>query len=212
MKKTVELVNLWGDFEEKHPNAAIEDFCRYYLTISREKDNTRELFNGDKPDNIPSTLGKLIVWLSRLATNYNVLALSEINIKHFEEFLLLNSVKILKEPKKTEAIYYNMIELSTGLNFLTSLKERGYITEYDDKLDKRSKRLKLTKNGEATLKKCYNQLHKVSGILLGDMSDEDIQLCILLLGGIEDKFSSAWLRHRSMAFGEILKEMGSKSV
>src|ERR1700722_14183236 len=31
MNKTVELVNAWSAFEEKHPDGNMEDFCRYHL-------------------------------------------------------------------------------------------------------------------------------------------------------------------------------------
>ena len=36
MNKTVELVKLWGDFEEQHPESTLEDFFHYQLAKKLE--------------------------------------------------------------------------------------------------------------------------------------------------------------------------------
>ena len=202
MNKTVELVNLWGDFEAKHPNAELEDFCRYYLSVNREKISSRELFNGFMPPYSNITLTKLINWITRLYNVYADSAMTGLKVKNLEEFIILNAVSVLKDPKKTEAIYYSFQELSTGLNILTVLKCKGYITEYDDPNDKRSKRVALTEEGKIILEECYVQLRKISEIILHDFADEDIDLCILILKDIEIKFSSIWQHHTNMPLNE----------
>jgi hypothetical protein len=37
MNTTVKLVNEWGDFEAKHPNANVDDFCRHYLASHQQQ-------------------------------------------------------------------------------------------------------------------------------------------------------------------------------
>jgi Transcriptional regulators len=212
MNKTVQLVNLWGDFESKHPEAEIEDFCRYYISASKEKISSRELFNGFTPPYPHVTLIKLINWIAKLFLTYADSVLSGMKIKNIEEFLLLNAVAVLKDPKKTEAIYFNFQELSTGLNLLSILKCRGYITEYDDPNDKRSKRVELTAEGEEILQTCYTELRKVSEVVFTDVAEDDINLCILLLKDIEIKFSSLWQQHKCKSFDNVYEEITGKKV
>jgi DNA-binding MarR family transcriptional regulator len=207
MNKTVDLVNHWAEFEAKHPNAGIEDFCLYYLSKSREKVSARPLFNGMMPPHSNIVLIKLMDWIVRLNRVYLDAALTGINLKQLDEFILLNAIAQLQEPKKTEAINFSFHELSTGLNLLSSLKCQGYITETDDLTDKRSKRVALTSAGRDILHQCYAKFAKASEIILHDMSEEDIDLCILLLRDIEIKFSGIWQHHKGKTLDEIYQEV-----
>jgi DNA-binding MarR family transcriptional regulator len=207
MNKTVELVNLWANFEEKHPNSNIDDFCLYYLSKSKEKELPRQLFDGLIPSHPNIVLLKLFDWIIRLHRSYANTTLEELKLKHFDEFLLLNAVAQLKNPRKTDAINLTMHELSTGLNLISNLRTQGYITEYDDPVDKRSKRLELTEEGSNLLKECYKKFHKISRIIFNDIPPEDIDLCILLLRDIEIKFSGLWHSHKGKNIDDIFKEI-----
>ena len=138
---------------------------------------------------------------------YIRIAMRDLKINHFEEFSLLSAVANLDNPKKTEVIYHTINELSTGLNLLSGLKKRGYITEHDDTEDKRSKRLRLTPKGEKILAECYKKFSKVPEMLFMEMTDDDIDLCIQLLKNIEIKFSKLYLRHRDAAFEEVFQNI-----
>ena len=61
---------------------------------------------------------------------------------------MLATIHPEKNPKKTEVIYANLFELSSGTDMLNRMKKRGLIKEYDDQVDKRSKRIELTPKGE----------------------------------------------------------------
>jgi DNA-binding MarR family transcriptional regulator len=207
MDKVVELVNSWADFKEKHPNGEIEDFCLYYLSKSRDKELPRQLFDGFAPPHSNIVLMKLLDWIVRLHRIYASAAMADIKLKHFEEFMLLNAVAMLKNPRKTDAINFTMHELSTGLNLLADLKIQGYINEYDDPQDKRSKRLELTEAGAKIIKECYAKFSKVSEIIFHDMPHEDVNLCILLLRDIEIKFSGIWQQHKGKSIEEIYNSL-----
>ncbi|MGE5353889.1 MAG: MarR family winged helix-turn-helix transcriptional regulator [Acidobacteriota bacterium] len=207
MNKTAEIANLWAGFEEKHPDAEIEDFCLYYLSKSRETELPRQLFDGYSPSNHRVVLIKLLDWIIRLHRIYANAALEDLNLKHFDEFMLLNAVAHLKNPRKTDAINFTMHELSTGLNLLSDLRNEGYIVEYDDPADKRSKRLELTEEGSRLLNECYRKFSKVGEIIFHDMPLEDIDLCILLLRDIEIKFSGLWQHQKGKSIEEIYAEV-----
>ena len=211
MNKTVNLVNLWGEFEAKHPEAEIEDFCRYHLTSTREKENAGKLFGGMMPPTDKIILSKLIQRLSTFQQSYANAALESIPIKQLEEFLVLNAVANLKEGKKTEIIHTVLMELSTGLNILSNLLKQEFITEEEDKIDKRSKRIKITPKGEAVLQDCYRQMRKANAFMFQDMEEEDILLTIQLLKNADIRHSALWQQNKGKTFDEIERSTSNDS-
>jgi DNA-binding MarR family transcriptional regulator len=108
-----------------------------------------------------------------------------------------------KNPRKTEVIYANLFELSSGTDMLNRLKKRNLIREYNDKEDKRSKRIELTAKGEKVAEQCIERIEKNAVMMAHDLSGDEKELCIQLLKGIEIKFSSLWQQHRSKSFDEV---------
>jgi len=205
--KTVKIVNEWAAFEEKYPDAGIDEFCRYYLIKAREKKNPEELFQGVMP---PLPRMVLIKLLGRIVGLYQVYAdpaLAEIGIRHLGDFLFLNVIYHAREPRKTEVIYETMTELSTGLLILSYLKQKKLITERADPTDKRSKRVKITAEGTKVLFKCYEQLGKTGDLMFGDMPDDDISLCVQLLKHVDLKYSKLWQQHKGLPLDEVIEKM-----
>lgn len=213
MNKTVELLNEWAAYEAKHPGAGIDDFCRFRLQKVQADKQKGALFNGLVPPHEKSVLSKLLVRLSKLINNYNELALKGLNIKQMDDFKLLTTIADLKNPRKTEVIYYDIMELSTGLLILERLKKQGYITEKADETDKRSKRLYITRKGEKVLRECYACLWNVSEMLYQDMQPEDVGRVIKLLQDIDIKFSTLFHKQKTSTFPEIFESVtGRKYV
>jgi DNA-binding MarR family transcriptional regulator len=203
MNLTAQLVNFWAEFEEKHKGAGIEEFCRHHLATADNEKIYKNLFAGEMPPRPDIVLSKLLDRFARLHMIYIQLAMEGLKIKHFEEFSLLSAISQLKTPRKTEVIYHTLNELTTGLNLLASMHDRGLIAEQDDPDDKRSKRLRLTPKGEKLLKSCYERFSKVPEILFMDIPTEDILLCIQLLKNIELKFSNLRKQHKGQSFDKI---------
>jgi DNA-binding MarR family transcriptional regulator len=198
MNKTVELVNAWSAFEEQFPDGSIDEFCRRHLA-SRQlrmeapgKDGEGAGKAGAFAMPPESRLMRLVGRIARLHAGYAMAALEGTPLNSIEEFGLLSTIRQLNEPKKTEAISACLYELSTGTDMLARLRKKGLFTEYNDKADKRSKRLKLTKKGEAVLDECHERVKKLAKTMMGDLREEDQRICIQLLKGVEDKFVGLW--------------------
>ncbi|SEW53031.1 DNA-binding transcriptional regulator, MarR family [Chitinophaga arvensicola] len=206
MNKAVELITEWGAFDDQHPEGSIEDFCRHYLAHQKERKPVppegRFL-----PVHSDGVLMRIIGRIFKLHTIYTVAALDGTGINTIDEYSLLNTVAQVGEPRKTEAIYAALQELSTGTDKLNRLKKLGYLTEYDDKDDKRSKRLKVTPKGEKVLIQCRRRISQLAEMMFHDMADDDRKLCIQLLKGVETKFSSIWQSHKGKDFEEIYGEV-----
>src|SRR5450755_2999705 len=192
MNKTVELVNCYAEFEESYPDASIGDFCRHYIASQQNKETLGNLFDGEMPPRADIILTKLMDRIARIHMIYIQIAMKGMKIQHFEEFSLLSAIAQLKNPRKTEVIYHTINELSTGLSLLGGLLKKSCITEYDDPEDKRSKRLRLTPKGDKLLRACYKQFSRIPEMMLMEVPEEDLEICIQLLKNVEIKFSKLW--------------------
>jgi DNA-binding MarR family transcriptional regulator len=205
MNKTVELVKQWGLFEEQYPDGSLEDFHRYRLAIVNER------IKSPPPEGklIPDLNGRLVILLRRIGKfhiSYSNKALEGTGMEQIEEFGILVTIYNMGSPIKSEAIYNNIIELSSGTNMLIRMKKRGLVTEYDDALDKRVKRLKVTEKGEAVLKIAKDKVLQVAYMMVHDLTDEDKQLCIQLLTPIDKRFSGMYQKQKNKSFDDIYLE------
>jgi DNA-binding MarR family transcriptional regulator len=203
MNKTVELVNEWAKYETRHPDGGVADFCRYYLAHQNEKPLKGALVGGVIPAVADGLLLKIIGRISKLNMLYANMALRGTEVNQIEEFGMLAYIKQNKNPRKTEVIYASLFELSSGTDMLKRLQKRGLIKEYDDKEDKRSKRVELTAKGEKIVEVCYGRIVKNAKMLMHDLAEDDKSLCIQLLKGVEMKFSSIWPQHKGKPFTEV---------
>jgi DNA-binding MarR family transcriptional regulator len=208
MEKTIELVNLWGAFARQHPEGSIEDFCRHLLIHKRESGVKKgPLLGGVVPMQTDGQLMKLIGRIHKLHVIYVSSAFEGTPLNQIEEFGFLVTIQQRKNPKKSEVIYSNLMELSSGTDLLNRLKNKGLIKEYDDTEDKRSKRVSLTSAGEKTVMTCLDRVLKLAKMMLFEMTEDDKQLCIQLLKSVEIKFSSMVQKHKGETFDDIYKEL-----
>lgn len=240
MNKTVELVNAWGEYEQSHPGAEIEEFCRYYLISRQEKIAGQESIDHKQIDHkqvdhkqghgrqqdeqghysdpgyppggdmlaIPQgMLLKVMARLARLNAIFAAKALEGTGVTQVDEFAMLQVILRLKEPRKSDIINAVITELSSGTDMLSRLKKKNFLTEFADKTDRRSKRVKLTPMGAKVTEVCVRRMIKCAKMLLGDLTDEDVKLCTQLLSREEMKFAQIWQQSKMASFEEIYQKV-----
>ncbi|HTD99435.1 MAG TPA: MarR family winged helix-turn-helix transcriptional regulator [Mucilaginibacter sp.] len=207
MNKTVKLVNEWGNFEAKHPNANIDDFCRHYLASHQKQKVKGPLTGGVVPPTSEGLLLKMIGRINKMNMSYANSALEETGLNQVEEFGMLLTIQQEGSPRKTDIIYANLFELSSGTDMLNRLKKRNLVKEYDDQDDKRSKRVELTPAGLKAIELCMMRMRKVASMMTKELSEDDKQLCIQLLKNIEIKFSKVWQQHKGKPFDEVYENV-----
>jgi DNA-binding MarR family transcriptional regulator len=211
MNKTVELVNTWAAYEEKNPQATIEEFCRHYVGRKQQKKTKGTLVGGVIPPVNEALLLKIIGRISKLNMSFANMALKGTGLNQIEEFGILQTIKQEKNPKKTETIYANLYELSSGTDMLARLIKRGLIKEYEDKEDKRSKRIELTAKGHKIVEESKTRLIRNAKMVMHDLSEDDTALCIQLLKNVEIKFSALWQKYRGGTFEELYEDAMSNA-
>ena len=193
MNKTVELLNLWASYEEKNPKADLAQFCQAYLVSQESKANPATFWQSPVPPDRVSLLVKLMGRITKLHTLQAVAAFKEYGLTSFDEFLYLSSVAYTLNLKKTDVIGAHFNELSSGLLILDRLKKAGLILEKGDELDKRTKRLMITKKGQTQLEACYRKLDEVNQLCFGELAEDQVNVCVHLLQPVEASLAKQWL-------------------
>jgi len=196
MNKTVDLINHWAVFEKGHPDAEMLDFCRYMLVKEREYEEDQGFLGGAIPPDLHSKFAKLIGRITKIHASLSLPVLKEHGISGFEDFAFLNSVYKLEQPRKTDVINTNFIELSSGLLIIDRLKKNGWVSEKSDEVDKRSKRLSILPEGKKVLELVYKRMAELNQQCFGDIPDDDIMLCIQLIAPVEAALMTSWLKSR----------------
>ncbi|RFM26180.1 MarR family winged helix-turn-helix transcriptional regulator [Deminuibacter soli] len=212
MNKAVALITAWGDFDARYPESSLEDFCRYYLNTNDTKSTAVAKSPWQMPVSTDFVLMRLVGRIYKLHSFYAAIAMDGTGINTSEEFSLLNAIDGLNEPRKTEAISKALFELSTGSDMLSRLKKIGYISEYADAEDGRSKRLKMTAKGSKALATCRKRMNLLAEMEFHDLTTDEKKLCIHLLNTVDNKFSAAWLLHKGKRFEDIYKEVTAEPV
>ena len=205
MNKTAVLVAQWAAFESQYPEGSLEDFFRYSLA-EKVKPRSVPSLSGKL---IPDLNGRLVILLRRIGKfhiAYSNIALEGTGLAQMEEFGILVTIFNMGNPIKSETIYNNIMELSSGSNMLIRMKKRGLVREYDDKEDKRQTRLELTPKGKKVLFQAKDRVMKMAGMLVHDLSDADKELCIQLLSPIDRRFSGLFQKQKSKDFETIYEE------
>jgi len=209
MNKTVQLVNEWATFQNSHPEASIEDFCRYYVTTQHANQTIGPNFQGTGAPPSPGPyLMKLLGYIVRIFQTYMGNAFADIpEIKQSDDFYFLNQISHLGEGRKTDVINAQLVGLSTGIDVLNRLLTNGLIEERNDPADKRARLIKLTEKGRQVLHQCYWQAGKVSDIMFQEVNEQDILLAIQLLRGIEIKHAALVFELRDRPLDEIYEKV-----
>jgi DNA-binding MarR family transcriptional regulator len=205
MNKTAILVAQWAAYDEGHPEATLEDFFRYSLAGKPRP------VSGKEPAGklLPDLNGRLVILLRRIGKfhiAYSNIALKGTGLDQMEEFGILVTIFNKGNPIKSETIYNNIMELSSGSNMLTRMKKRGLLREYDDKEDKRQTRLELTPKGKKTILQAKDRVMKMAGMMVHALSDADKELCIQLLSPIDRRFSGLFQKQKNKDFETIYEE------
>ena len=196
MNKTVELVTLWATYEEENPKAEISQFCQAYLVNQEQKNKKVAFWESPVPPDSASLLTKLIGRIARLHNLYAMAAFKDCGLSSFDDFLYLNSIANTSNSKKTDVILANFNELSSGLLILDRLKKAKLIVEQGDELDRRTKRLDITREGASVLRACYQKLNEVNNMFFSELAEEQVKWCIQLLQPVEASLARQWLEDK----------------
>lgn len=198
MHKAVELLVKWDTFNQHHPDASLEDFCRYLLAQKRATEN-------------PATQsGQLLRIMGRIMSAFGLYhrkAMAQTGMPSTESFFFLNGIAHFGEIKKTDLINSLFFEYTTGMEAISKLVKNNLVVEKPSPHDRRAKLLALTDKGKKVLNEGYLQAGKVGEMIFKDVPATDINLCIQLLGPIEKKHSKMAIELKNESFEDMYRKL-----
>ena len=116
----------------------------------------------------------LLTGLFRFAKHYIKKAFQGTSLRTVDEFGFLAT--LLKEETllKNELINLHLLEISSGSEILKRLIKHGLVKEFPDLHDKRAKRVALTESGKAEVFRAFEDMHKVSEIVIGNLTQKEL--------------------------------------
>lgn len=140
---------------------------------------------------------------SRFIDFYIRKALEDTPLHSQLEFQFLISIKEMGKPRKTDVIYFNLTEISTGVETLKRLQQRGLINDLTDPHDKRIRRLVLTSTGNAVVKDALTQFNTLDHLVKAFGTEEDWKGFITALLRFNELHNSFYQHHRQKRFHEF---------
>ena len=147
--KIVELVCLYQMYYSETQNENLKSFSAW-LSKNAEGNNVDEEQSSEDIMNI--NIIDLFIRISKFIKLFHKDIFNHHQIKTYEEYKFLLTIKNLENPAKSDVYTQTVTELTTGAKIMKRLIEMGFVKEFDDKLDKRIKRVKLTPKGQKELK------------------------------------------------------------
>lgn len=169
------------NYEKEVGNSDIKEFSIYLKDKVNEEMSLKKDIEFDKNNyrNYKSyaevEFSTLLTNLYRFAKHYMKKAFVGKEIKTIDEFGFLASLLKQKSLTKNELINQHLLETSSGSEILKRLIKNGLVQEIQDENDKRAKRVSLTDKGKATIFGSFDEMHKISEIIIGNLTEKELK-------------------------------------
>lgn len=185
MSEQIKLIKQIIDYVEsyKHDvgNTDIKEFTLYLrdkVLVGDSKINTKP-FDKEKYQEykeMPKVeFSTLLTSLYRFTRLYVKKAFQHTNIRTIDEFGFLASILKEKSLLKNELIKMHFMEVSSGSEILKRLIKNQLVYEYPDSKDGRAKRVSLTDLGFKEIMNAFDEMNKVSEIVVGNLSGDELK-------------------------------------
>ena len=173
MDRIIDLLKAFQEFEQ---SAQSQDFGHFGQWLYRKHQKTvftegsAQVFS----QQLNSRFGMFLGGVVGYADAWEKLTFRNLPINGFMDFGILNQVQAEPGITKKHIEARSPSEQSTVFEALKRIQRKGLIEDKTDEHDRRVKRVFLTEEGAKTIEKVEQQAAKLSNLLVGDMSDEEI--------------------------------------
>jgi DNA-binding MarR family transcriptional regulator len=181
------------------------------IEIRKISGENKEFFNYE----LPSTsreISILIVLMNRYAKWYIKKVLKDSLLHSPDEFSFLISLMTYESLSKSELITRQIMEKTSGTEIINRLVKKGLINESADQNDKRSIRVSITKSGRDEILRILPLMNKVTEIVVGNLSVEEINTLSYLLKKLDHFHNDIYINKRGEELGEIISEIDNRKT
>jgi DNA-binding MarR family transcriptional regulator len=208
------LINHFFSFDAEKGNQeeySIDEFIGYLNAKSGGQELAMREISGenkgwfkDEYRNTTSDISILIVLMNHYAKRYIKKVLRESHLQTPDEFSFLITLMTYDSLSKSELITKQVMEKTSGSEIIRRLIKRGLIVESADENDKRSIRVSLSKSGREEVIMLLPQMRKVTKIIVGNLSSEEIKTLSYLLKKLDYFHNDIYINKRGYPLSEIL--------
>ncbi|AYZ35113.1 MarR family transcriptional regulator [Chryseobacterium indologenes] len=209
----IELLHQVKEFENSDackPNSTVDDF-RIWMNDKKYYDESpTKLFKNEKHQVsfTENEICKQVLLLGRYSKLLIRKGLGDFPELANEEFTYLYRLKDEPFLTKIQLIEKNGHEKQTGTQIIKRLLEAGFLEEKNDKDDKRSKRLNLTKKGEEIFHASVSDVNLTSKILSGKLEKDEKNELLRILKKLNEFHSHIYADYKSADINMIVKIFG----
>jgi DNA-binding MarR family transcriptional regulator len=208
------LINHFFSFDAEKVNQkeySMDEFIGYLNAKSERQELGMREISGenkgwfrDEYRNTTSDISILIVLMSHYAKWYIKKVLRESHLQTPDEFSFLITLMTYDSLSKSELITKQVMEKTSGTEIIRRLIKRGLIVESADENDKRSIRVSITKSGREEILRILPLMSKVTRIVVGNLSAEEINTLSYLLKKLDYFHNDIYINKREHSLSEIL--------
>ncbi|MCX6214349.1 MarR family transcriptional regulator [Spirosoma sp.] len=228
-QNVIELVNRWAAYSAVTPDATLAGFCLHFLTNQLHESATNgaiptvdddKIHNDQWKESLSDTvhqpmisirpearLAALVGRLSKYAYFYSKKAMQSLDVKGMDDPVYLLVVLQMGTPKKSEVIYEMMAEFASGTDIINRHIRMEYLEEFPDEQDRRSKRLRLTPKGLATIQECFPIMNQVADVAFGSLTDGEKAILVQILDKLDRYHTDHYKQSRNSEFNEVYERM-----
>lgn len=208
-----EILNYIEEYQKTTEKIDINGFS-YFLNnqvlqkkILHESGKTKNEFDKNNYNNYKMysevEFSTLLTNLYRFAKNYMKKAFKTTEIKTVDEFGFLASLLRQKSLLKKDLINQHLLETSSGSEILKRLQAKNLIDEKTFNEDKRAKLVFLTEKGIKTILNSFDEMHKVSEIIIGNLSEEELKQSLIIFNKLNDFHKNIQYTNKKSSISEI---------
>ena len=208
------LINHFFSFDAergKQEEYSIDEFIGYLnaksdrqeLEIRKISGENKELYKFEHPSSTRD-ISILIVLMNRYAKWYIKKVLRDSLLQTPDEFSFLINLMTYDSLSKGELITKQIMEKTSGTEVINRLVKRGMVFETTDQNDKRSIRVSITKSGREEIQRILPLMTKVTEIVVGNLSSEEIKTLSYLLKKLDYFHNDIYLNKKGETLSDIL--------
>jgi len=208
------LINHFFSFDAEkgnHEEYSIEEFIGYLNAKSGRQELVMREISGenkgwfkDEYRNTISDISILIVLMNRYAKGYIKKVLVDSLLQTPDEFSFLITLMTYDNLTKSALITKQVMEKTSGSEVIRRLIKKGMISETADQNDKRSIRVSITKSGRDEILEILPFMSKVTKIIVGNLSSEEINTLSYLLKKLDYFHNDIYINKRGHPLSDIL--------
>jgi DNA-binding MarR family transcriptional regulator len=208
------LINHFFSFDAERGNEeeySIDEFIGYLNAKSERQELEMRKISGEDNEFLKFVhpgairdISILIVLMSHYAKWYIKKVLRDSLLQTPDEFSFLITLMSYDSLSKSELIAKQIMEKTSGTEIINRLVKRGMINETADRNDKRSIQVSITKSGREEIIRILPLMRKVTEIIVGDLSSEEIKTLSYLLKKLDYFHNDIYLNKRGNPLSDIL--------